>query len=246
MRGLERLRQKRFCMSRARRADAAWTNAKIVVSGHLGLLGCGKLSGDSAFPNIARCARCGAMLGAWLKLLSSSSQPTARTLRALSCPPNRAGKITPSLAFQTSSAPCLGSSIASTVASVPSRFSGMRPFAVGAGLSHALHQVGKRDCSSRQRSHHDGIAKEHCCRHDLWTATLMLWAHHFLSAEYLQNGKICTDRAGRVVTAVEEPAAEVAKGLSRYRRRDDRSRRQAISHRWRTIWPFKFGVPRGN
>jgi len=87
LRGLERLRQERFCTSRARRADAAWTDAKIVVSGHLGLIGCRKLSDDNAFPNIARCARYGAMFGAWLKLLPSSPRPTARTLRALSCPP---------------------------------------------------------------------------------------------------------------------------------------------------------------
>ena len=104
---------------------------------------------------------------------------------ALSCRPNRAGNITPSLAFQTSSAPCLGSSIASTVASAPRDSRGMRPFAFGAGLSHALHQVGKRDCSSSQRSHHDGIAKEHCCLHNLWTATLMLCDTIFLTAEYL-------------------------------------------------------------
>jgi hypothetical protein len=60
---------------------------------------------------------------------------------------------------------------------------GMRPFAFGAGLS-PLHQVGKRDCPSSQRSHHDGIANKHCCRHNLWTAALMLCARHFLSAEH--------------------------------------------------------------
>src|SRR6266481_2207214 len=87
LRGLQRLRQERFCPRRACRADAARTDAKIVVSGHVGLIGCRKLSGENAFPNIARCARYGAMFGAWLKLLPSSPQPTARTLRALSCPP---------------------------------------------------------------------------------------------------------------------------------------------------------------
>src|SRR5882672_566612 len=79
LRGLQRLRQERFCPRRACRADAARTDAKIVVSGHVGLIGCRKLSGENAFPNIARCARYGAMFGAWLKLLPSSPQPTART-----------------------------------------------------------------------------------------------------------------------------------------------------------------------
>ena len=32
-----------FVRGHARRADAAWTDAKIVVSGHLGLIGCRKL-----------------------------------------------------------------------------------------------------------------------------------------------------------------------------------------------------------
>src|SRR3982074_2622285 len=86
-RGVPRLRQERSCPRRACRGDAARTDAKIVVAGHVGLIGCRKLSGENAFPNIARCARYGAMFGAWLKLLPSSPQPTARTLRALSCPP---------------------------------------------------------------------------------------------------------------------------------------------------------------
>src|SRR6267378_5015897 len=87
LRGLQGLRQERSCPRRACRADAARTDAQIVVSGHVGLIGCRKLSGENAFPNIARFARYGAMFGAWLKLLPSSPQPTARTLRALSCPP---------------------------------------------------------------------------------------------------------------------------------------------------------------
>jgi hypothetical protein len=85
-------------------------------------------------------------------------------------------------AFQESNAPCLASSIASTVPRHRRDSRCMRPFAFGAGLSYALHQVGKRDRPNRQRSHHDGIAKKRCCRHNLWTATLC--ARHFLSAEY--------------------------------------------------------------
>jgi len=57
LRGLERLRQERLCTRRARRTDAAWTDAKIVVSGHLGLIRCQKMSSDNAFRNIARCGR---------------------------------------------------------------------------------------------------------------------------------------------------------------------------------------------
>src|SRR5712672_911336 len=56
LRSLQRLRQERFCMSHARRADAAWTDAKIVVSGHLGLTGCRKLWSDNALSKRARCA----------------------------------------------------------------------------------------------------------------------------------------------------------------------------------------------
>jgi hypothetical protein len=87
LRSLECLRQERFGTSRACRADAAWTDAKIVVSSHIGLTGCRKLNGENALLNIARCVRYRAMFGECLKFLLSSARPTARTLRALSCPP---------------------------------------------------------------------------------------------------------------------------------------------------------------
>src|SRR5882757_7110381 len=105
LRGLQPLRQERFCPGRACRADAARTDAKIVVSGHVGLIGCRKLSGENAFPNIARCARYGAMFGAWSKLLPSSPQPTARTLRALSCPPRSLVSQRPIPELQASKSP---------------------------------------------------------------------------------------------------------------------------------------------
>src|ERR1700681_4198035 len=56
LRGLQRLRHERFCPGRACRADAAWTGAKIVVSGHLGLTGGRKLLFDRALSKCARCA----------------------------------------------------------------------------------------------------------------------------------------------------------------------------------------------
>jgi hypothetical protein len=71
LRGLESLRQERFGTSRARRADAAWTDAKIVVSSHVGLMGCRKLSGDKAFPKVATCTRYGAMFAGSLEFSGS-------------------------------------------------------------------------------------------------------------------------------------------------------------------------------
>ena len=49
--------RKGFVSGRARRADAAWTDAKIVVSGSsMRSAGCRKLSDDNALPKMASCA----------------------------------------------------------------------------------------------------------------------------------------------------------------------------------------------
>src|SRR5262249_4079010 len=55
LRGLQCLRQEGLCPRRARRADAARTDAKIVISGHVRLPECGKLSGNSALLRNASC-----------------------------------------------------------------------------------------------------------------------------------------------------------------------------------------------
>ena len=87
LRGLERLRQERFCSRPARRADSAWTDAKIVVSAHRWLAGCQKLSADNALSKSASCAEILAMFRTRLNLALFLTQPTVRTLRLLSCPP---------------------------------------------------------------------------------------------------------------------------------------------------------------
>src|SRR6266436_5793086 len=58
LRGSQCLRQEGFCPRRACRADAARTDAKIVVTGHVGLTECRKLSGNNSLLKIASCAGC--------------------------------------------------------------------------------------------------------------------------------------------------------------------------------------------
>jgi hypothetical protein len=87
LRGLERLHQERPCASRARRTNAAGTDAKLVVSGHVTLIGCQEVSDDNALPMVARSFRYGARFANRLNLRDTAPRPTARTLRLLSCPP---------------------------------------------------------------------------------------------------------------------------------------------------------------
>src|SRR5260370_33218132 len=56
LRGLQSLRQERFCPRRACRADAARTGAKIGVTGHVAVTECRKLSGNNTLLKIASCA----------------------------------------------------------------------------------------------------------------------------------------------------------------------------------------------
>ena len=85
--GFEGLREKGFCLGRASRADAAWTDAEIVVAAHSARRKVSKTEKEqwSIANDKLRCIF--AMFGACLNLLTFPNRPTGRTLRLLSCPP---------------------------------------------------------------------------------------------------------------------------------------------------------------
>ena len=85
--GFEGLREKGFCLGRAGRADAAWTDAEIVVAAHSARRKVSKTEKEQCLIANDKLRCIFAMFGACLKLLTFPNRPTGRTLRLLSCHP---------------------------------------------------------------------------------------------------------------------------------------------------------------
>jgi hypothetical protein len=90
LRGSKGLRQKRFCLGRARRTDATWADAKIVVAVHFSRHRVSKAEEEQRAIKNDKLRLMFAMFRACLNSLAFPRQPTDRTLRLLSCHPRSA------------------------------------------------------------------------------------------------------------------------------------------------------------